>query len=373
MLNPSASYGSSHPALDELTDLYNQACYQVEVFSHANSRGKELLSRHRKEFTPQQEIYFLRWLSCIAGYAGNYSESLVWLTQGLNCYDKDPSNLDPSSLYWAYKNRLLGACGIPGLPLSRLDEMQKDFVRRTREFGQFKRTWGMVEAAIKIQILSTDAAREADLTSWHNYPRDSLSHCAACEAYELLLIAVERNDSDGILNFSRDLLSGRLSCAEQPEFAEALLLNPLLDSDQQELAEKLQAKSYKKVRKNLSGLEALGDHIIYLTRVGRYQAAHNLVKRHISWLKNYQNPKKRFHFLLGLLCFLRHPKIAKRKYISANFELLGITRDPSRGPKWEEVFSVVNEMIEDLARRFDQRNGNDRYAQKVKVVQKYEL
>jgi hypothetical protein len=199
--------------------------------------------------------------------------------------------------------------------------------------------------------------------------RDWLSDCRACVADNEIMYLLFLQRDDEALAAAEPILRGRLKCIDVPHRTLARLLLPLVRLGRADQAKDLHRRGYPLVRANPSGqLSPLAEHIVYLTLTQLRQAARTF-ERFLPVALTAVELDRRFEFFRAGRFLLRvwmeqsPPQAWKlRLPVAAKGDDDAedpVPQDPDRLADW------LDERLDDLARQFDDRNGNNHFRQQL--------
>src|SRR5690606_35964307 len=86
------------------------------------------------------------------------------------------------------------------------------------------------------------------------------------------------------------VLSGQLTCSEQPQSMLTTLMVPYLRTGRLEQARDAHRRAYRLERSQLADLASIADHIEFCARTGNEARALEMVERHLGWLDRAPSP-----------------------------------------------------------------------------------
>ena len=200
-------------------------------------------------------------------------------------------------------------------------------------------------------------------SQWIATPRDALTDCEACELDDELDLHLDRDEHEQVLQKAFPLLRGWTGCAEVPQRTYGSVLYPLLKLDRLEEAQKLHLHGYPAVARNRDFLVTVAEHLEFLALTHNFARALVLLERHLDWALAHASRVDRFGFLCAaalLFRLLREEGLAVLTLrLPYGFALhqADCLYATARLQRWAQGEAA------EIARRFDARNGNARYAQ----------
>jgi len=323
-------------------------------------RGADLETAFRTRSQLTQSAVF-------SGYPDRALASFAWC---LAQHDRHAGRFDEYDLLWQYKWIVLRLPGFPEIPLERIDAMLQDCRRRFHNSGSGERAAHYLEWSVAREIGDSDraaAARRAYLAA----PRDELSDCAACERDTEVEYRIETGRHAEAIELAGPILRGTLSCAEVPQRTLAALLRPLLLEGRPEDARAAHVRGYRPIRSNRSYVRQFAQHVNYLQAAARDDAALELFERHLGQALDSSDTHARLAWFLSGWVFLEHLRASGREDLAVRVpSTVPLRREAGRAPL-EALLEWLRRETDDLARRFDQRNGNE--AQRERIDREFRL
>lgn len=243
-------------------------------------------------------------------YSSESSKMLVPFARLLQEYDKDPgafSEWDAHSLFWQFKWVATAISDSPGIPLESaagwLDEME----RRYRIAGYSERPVREAELWFA-HAIGEDERAERAFRRWLAAERDDMSDCRACELNgQGQYVALQGDDAEA-LELWRPVLSGEMTCAEEPHRVLATSLLPLLRLGRADEARSNHLRGYRMARGNESLLPSIGKHIEFCALTGNASRGLEILAEHAAHVAPLANVDDRLAFHGGILVLLRRLK-----------------------------------------------------------------
>ncbi|MFD6966675.1 tetratricopeptide repeat protein [Streptomyces sp. NPDC059949] len=292
-------------------------------------------------------------------YSSESSKMLVPFARLLQEYDKDPgafSEWDAHSLFWQFKWVATAISDSPGIPLESaagwLDEME----RRYRIAGYSERPVREAELWFA-HAIGEDERAERAFRRWLAAERDDMSDCRACELNgQGQYVALQGDDAEA-LELWRPVLSGEMTCAEEPHRVLATSLLPLLRLGRADEARSNHLRGYRMARGNESLLPSIGKHIEFCALTGNASRGLEILAEHAAQVAPLANLDDRLAFHGGILVLLRRLKeLGHGPLPAVPYE--GTPRTVS------ELYEVLYSGSLDIARQFDARNGTTRVSER---------
>jgi hypothetical protein len=161
------------------------------------------------------------------------------------------------------------------------------------------------------------------------------------------------------------VLSGRLTCTEQPQSILTTLMLPYLRTGQTDRARDAHRRAYRLHRPHLADLADVAEHIGFCARTGNEARAVEIVQRHLSWLGRAPSP-------WAAMMFAAWSALALRRAGAGPQEV--VVHRPGHGERPAVEISAAS-LAEQLtgeattiAERFDRRNGTEQVGAMVRDI-----
>ncbi|UQX02053.1 tetratricopeptide repeat protein [Streptomyces sp. RerS4] len=294
-------------------------------------------------------------------YSSESSKMLVPFARLLQEYDKDPaafSQWDTHSLFWQFKWIATAIGDSPDVPVESANGWLDEMERRYRIAGYSERPVRESELWLADAIGDDDRAERA-FTRWLAAERDDMSDCKACELNGQGQYAVLRGDDVKALDLWQPVLTGELTCAEEPHRVLATSLLPLLRLGRADEARSNHLRGYRLVRGNESLLPSVGKHIEFCALTGNESRGLEILADHAAHVGPLVNVDDQLAFHGGILVLLRRLReLGHGDSPAVPYE--GVPRTVS------ELHGLLFEGVLAIARRFDARNGTTRVSDRFR-------
>ncbi|MFL5340926.1 MAG: hypothetical protein ACJ8F7_12335, partial [Gemmataceae bacterium] len=299
-------------------------------------------------------------------FAGQPDKMLVAFSWLLAQIDRHPDRYDLQRVLWQYKWVVDTLPDFPQITRAQIEEMFADMERRYEAHGASLQVVYLKRRAVAMAMGDHDAAVEAD-DAMQRFRRDDLSDCKACEMdsacdYYYFLGA----DEVGVEKAS-PLLRGRYTCSEVPQLTLASILLPLLRLGRGEQAMPHHVLGYRMISKNpVEFIPSIASHIEFLALTGNLARALKLVERHLGLALATPCLAWQFDVFLAVKLLLEELRAAKRGTLKV--------RLPDTFPMQQDEYDTAellgwfDSRLADAAKRFDARNGNDFFRQRLPGV-----
>lgn len=298
----------------------------------------------------------------VGTFRGAPEMALAAFTWCLGMCDRRPDEFDETELLWSYKWIANELWDFPQLSREQIESSFQDMTRRYQRAG-----YGLgpiYKLRMRKSLECGDDGHAEYFEKWRNAPHDvAASDCVACEQNDLVCYLGDTGDYEQALRAAQPIIDGRMHCAEIPHLTYALLPHVYFHLGQHGEAEKVQRRGYKLIHDNPEFLREVARHLEYLSLAGQFDRGVTLFEKHLGWAMEAFRLGASFQFHLAAAMLLRGLRRQGRPELKLRLprDFAGY-REDGRYPLpvlSEEVERTVNE----LAKRFDQRNGNDHFAQ----------
>ena len=295
---------------------------------------------------------------CVMG-AKQYDRALAPFAVVLAEADRDPGAewVRWHDLLWKYKWLADSLADYAAFPRGRVLSVIDDFAARCDAHGYSSRPAENYRANA-LWVLGEEAGFEAAFARFEAAPRDALSDCHACEASRAVTHAVRRGDDAGAVARAEPLMSGRLACAEEPERTHSSLLVPLLRLGREEEAAERHAAGTEALKRFPHFSWCAAEHFLYLARVGETEQVAPLLKLTAGAVGGASDDNRRAYLAAAGAAL---ETVAERSDRPGRYRLPEDFPVPDVGDRVRpsELAAAYAAAADDLAARFDARNGND--------------
>lgn len=311
-----------------------------------------------------------------AEWSGNTIRAFTVFPWLLAQYDKDPTLDDDESILWDYKWIATGLIYAPEITWESIKGIWKDFERRYRDRGYSLKPLYKIQAYTYIRSGRRDEARKK-LSQWHDAERDFMSDCHACDLSEAAEIHYILGEFEKGIETASEVLKGRRTCLHEPHRTRANALVPLLETGNYRRAITAHKKGYRQIYEDTAFLPHSGAHLLFLTLTGNLHWAAHVFARHYPWIHQVKAPLATYEFLRYASYFLQRCSVASLEVEDLRRICHAVNRS-RRGQAAERVESLNGVMraieapLTDLAKRFDKRNGNSWYSDRLDVSTAYD-
>ncbi|MGC4175891.1 hypothetical protein [Demequina sp.] len=280
-----------------------------------------------------------------------------------------PADDSSDTIFWQYKWMPGLLMGSPAFSAEQVDAVLADFEATYRNAGlplsavagaKFETAIGRGRVAQATELGAISAAT----------PRDDFSSCAACTPANYVDLALLQGDEAEAIRVAIKTWRDGEGCAEEPESMLARVLIPLLRAGRSDEAVEAYELVLEASRGEAEQVENQSFVALFASLTGNHELALSTVERHLAGLghgalRERDQLKASLNFAVALDRFAAAIREDAAVRASTNAALAGILPEAERPLRVTEVAEVLWAFADDLAARFDERNGNDYWAGRV--------
>ncbi|NNN31714.1 hypothetical protein HLK59_15320 [Streptomyces sp. S3(2020)] len=288
-------------------------------------------------------------------YGSEPRKSPVVFARLLTLFDEQPDVFDERlrhQLFWRFKWVAHALRQLPEIPLTSLRQWLTEMRDRYE-----KADLGLQPYYGQAYQLAAHVGEDIALAHelWAGRTRTRLSDCEACEICQRARYHLRAGDDERALRAWEPVLAGKESCKEEPARSASYALLPLLRTGDADRARELHLVGYRACRRNPSMSEEVGRHLEFCALTGNEARGLELLAENRNLFDEVDSPLDQFGFLTGVEVLLQR------------VELLGHGELPTvgyAGRTWtvSGLRAEVRKRADDLAARFDTRNGTTAHA-----------
>jgi hypothetical protein len=319
-----------------------------QVMAHADAQNlTELAFAARMEATPAYV------------YGGEPVRSFATFAWCLAEFDRNPTAYERyyRLLLWHFKHMVSALTRFPEIPLERTYAVLDDMQRRWQETGHSLHAVYAYRHAVAAHIGDVEAA-EAYYEQWCAAPRDDLSDCVGCDPTSKAWWLSQRGRDEQAVALADPVLSGELTCSEQPQSMLTTLMVPYLRTGRLEQARDAHRRAYRLHRSRLADLAEIAQHIEFCARTGNEARALEIVERHLGWLDRAPSPWAAMRFAAAASLALRRAQERQPDAELTVYRPAHADRPAATVAAASLAAELANQATE-LAERFDRRNGTN--------------
>jgi len=281
----------------------------------------------------------------------------------------DPDS-DSDQIFWHYKWMPGIITGSPVFDLAQLEDVFADFEATYRAAGLplSAIVTGRLDSAVETGNLEAATVAAAELDAM---PRDRFSSCEACVPSSFVDFELMRGDGAAAVKRAVDSWRAGNTCAEEPESMLAGILIEMLRVDHPDVEEAYD-EAYGASRHRAEGVAANAECAAFASVTGNHELAFQMLERHLVDLaQDALGERKHFAALTNFAVVLD-------RFAAARPDLAGALVRGSADPRLtallpatdevrgvSEMSAVMWDAAAEIGARFDARNGNDMYANRL--------
>ncbi|MFI2507159.1 hypothetical protein [Streptomyces sp. NPDC018972] len=283
-------------------------------------------------------------------YGSEPRKSPVVFARLLTLFDEQPDVFDDRlrhTLFWRFKWVANALRALPEIPLASLRQWLTEMRDRYEKAGLGLQPY-YGQAYQLAAHTGEDTALAYEL--WAGRTRTRLSDCEACEICERALYHLAAGDDERALRAWEPVLAGKESCQEEPARSFSYALLPLLRAGRTDQARELHLAGYRGCRRNPSMSGEVGRHLEFCALTGNEARGLELLAENRNLFDEVDSPRELFDFLTGVEVLLQrvehlgHGELPTAGFAGRTWTVTGLRAE-------------VRERADDLAARFDARNG----------------
>ncbi|MFG1664200.1 hypothetical protein [Streptomyces sp. Y7] len=351
------------PTAPQTTDELFQALQENDRRPYGRTRtvtAEELVDAAEQFEEPVALVHALLELQEAYTYGSEPRKSPVVFARLLNLFDEQPDVFDDRlrhMLFWRFKWVGHALRQLPEVPLTGLRQWLTEMRDRYEKAGLGLQPY-YGQAYQLAAHLGEDTALAYEL--WAGRTRTRLSDCEACEICERALYHLVAGDDERALSVWEPVLAGKESCQEEPARSVSYALLPLLRTGRTDRARELHLAGYRGCRRNPSMSREVGRHLEFCALTGNEARGLELLAENRVLFEEVDSPLDQLGFLTGVEVLLQR------------VETLGRGELPAAGyagRTWtvSGLRAEVRGRADDLAARFDARNGTTAHTDRRRV------
>ncbi|MEV5886609.1 hypothetical protein AB0L74_28590 [Streptomyces sp. NPDC052020] len=346
------------PTAPQTTDELYQALQENDRRPYGRARtvtAEELVDAAESFADPVPLIHALFELQEAYTYGAEPRKSPVVFARLLTLFDERPDAFDERlrhTLFWRFKWVAGALRALPEIPLAGLRQWLTEMRDRYEKAGL-----GLQPYYGQAYLLAAHVGEDTDLAYelWAGRTRTRLSDCEACEICERALYHLAAGDDERALRVWEPVLAGKESCQEEPARSVSHALLPLLRTGRTDRARELHLAGYRGCRRNPSMSREVGRHLEFCALTGNEARGLELLAENRSLFDEVDSPLDLLGFLTGVEVLLQrvellgHGELPAAGYAGRTWTVAGLRAE-------------VRGRADDLAARFDARNGTTAHA-----------
>lgn len=287
--------------------------------------------------------------------------AFVWI---LNIHDSNPELFDESDFLWEYKWMATSSRRNVNISREQIETIMADLRRRMLKNGYTDRAYFTVCIYWHLFLGEVDKAREF-IKLRDGVSRDRMSHCNACELDASVEMELIDGNFDKGIALAHDLINKKVTCGHMP-FGTFCNLTYYLSKAGDKRAGEYFAKAEEEMLEMKDDTSLLSDValLMYYLIDNNNDRAWEYFEKYAGWEVGAEDSFS-FEFALPILSLLKDKGTRSLNmdtklpyYSSDNTYNLG------------ELYDYYYKKADDLASRFDARNGNNHFRSRLDGVVK---
>ena len=278
--------------------------------------------------------------------------------------DRDPQRFPTEEMLWAYRWVIFELTSFPQVPRLQFDELLSEMERRYRAAGSTLRGYWLLRNRMETKMGNLDAAGRA-YEKFLKCPRDGLTDSAEVEQAFKALYLLPLGDDRKTVEACGPILRNVYKSDLYQGISHAIVLAPLLRLGRLPEAMSYHLRGYRYVSRNPRYIDRVGDHIGFLALTDNLGRAFTLMARHLPVGLSTVDQSARFEFYLACRLLLEvvrdQGKPSVKLRLIDRFPLFRKDGDYSLA----ELIAWFDGQLNELATKFDNRNGNRFCAQQI--------
>lgn len=282
--------------------------------------------------------------------SGKVEKAIVAFAWCLHQYDQGVGANNSYTIIWQYKWICDEMKHFPEISLDKIEESLEDYKKRLIAHGYGLRSY------YKLRCHHAENGKDLDEIKryyqlWLDASHDRMSDCRACEIdSEAMLLLNELNDFEQAYRIAEPIFKGELKCGSVPHVTYSPFLLELMERKHFAKAAEFYQKSVALLPQKTSGyLDVASELIEYLSVVDPLKAI-TLFEKYVADAHDSFMPNIKYKFYLA--ASILQASLTDRERSTIHFPA-GMT------------FDTLHRELKNIAQRFDKRNENDYFAQKI--------
>jgi tetratricopeptide (TPR) repeat protein len=273
---------------------------------------------------------------------------------------KNPERFESDMLLWKQKWVVGRLDDFPHISRKQIQDALDDIEQTYARVDAGKRAIHKLRyQAARDMGEEAEAQRYWDL--WINAPRDHLTDCRACDLDDEIDHHIDLGEYAKALEKARPILDGRSSCAEIPHLTYGSVLYPLLKLGRLEEARDCHLHGYPMISRNRDFLATVGEHIEFLALTDNLSRGLTLFEKHLGWALDHASWRDRFTFHMAASFLLSRLVAQGHHTVSLRLPKAFPLHQRQGSYTARDLHGWVETQAQEIAARFDTRNGTDRF------------
>lgn len=282
--------------------------------------------------------------------------------------DKHPGKFDLWEVLWYYKWVVGRVAKFPSIAKKRIMDIMEDMERRYIAAGYGKKTVLYFSRQIHQDFGEPELAEKAHQEWLEIEETSNVSDCTACVMNTMVSYERWKGNYELAIEKAQDLLNGKHSCAEVPLRTFEKVIISYCQLDQLEKAVPIYQEVASKLNHEKAYLTDYGNIITYLALTENDVRAKAAFVKQLPFALTFDCEYNIQEFYIGVLFFLTALQNKKKKDISIPKSINLPVAHKNHSYQIADLIQFFDAEIDRIAQLFNERNGNDFYAQKKERV-----
>jgi hypothetical protein len=347
-----------------------------ELLEHAkaqppsHARVDALLEAARAADAAEDERLGYEARECVIDAAiepGRIHDLLVAFAWCLAQCDRKPDEFPEAALHWKYKWVLAWAPSFPEISREELLGLHDDAAARFERRGAGAQPLAKLSAQTA-SMLGDTGVMEERYALWKQTPRDELSDCALCDDDAEVELGLLLGRDEESVAAARDMFRRGASCITVPHATYARVLAPLLRLGRRDEAVSCQRIGFARLRAvHQMNPVYTGRHLAFTAAIGDLGRGLGILRTTLPAAANHRVGHPRMIFLAGASMLLE--RVAAERAQGRLAVPQGFGGDgKAHQQDVEAVARSFALQADEIARRFDERNGNTAISESLRAV-----
>lgn len=295
-------------------------------------------------------------------YTSHCTESFPAFAWILNAHDNNPDLMDESDFLWEYKWMATSSRRNVNISRQQIEGIMEDLRQRMTRNGYTDRAYYTVRLYWHLFLGETDKAHEY-IKLRDETPRDRMSHCQACELDASVEMELIEGNIDKALAKAHDLITKKVTCGHMP-FGTFCNLTYYLNKAKDARAEEY----FKKAEEEMADMENDTSLLSDISLLMHYlidndkDKAWQYFEKYAQWEINSEDAFS-FDFALVAIRLLQE---GGSKTLNMDPQIPYFNSSNTYNIK--ELYDYYYTKADNLAKQFDERNGNSYFRQRLENV-----
>jgi hypothetical protein len=299
-----------------------------------------------------------------ATFSGAKEKALVAFTWCLAQCDREPAKFPETNLLWEYKWIVGSSTHFPQITRSQIADMLADMERRYERAGLSKRAVYRLRCLTAQTMGCFEEARQAR-PLWKETQPGKGDDPPAVECSAEARYLLNTGEDEKALKAAEPILVHGLRSTKIPHITYSLVLLPLVRLGRLHEAQKYHLLGYPLVSGNVEHLCAHALHLIYVTVTLNLDRGVQLFEKYLPWAVDTFNPLRRFEFYQSAYFLLDVMRDTGHETIAARLPKTLPMFHEEHSYRITDLAAYFDEQCRELAGRFNTRNGNDYFTQRL--------